>query len=75
MIFVIASLLAIIGFIGLWACGVGVFVSLICLVLKWCGVVFLASMSSWTPLIFFGGWLLSFTVAAIFGALAHGLAQ
>ena len=64
------ALVAIIAGIVTWACGVGFAVTIIALVLKWCGVPFLAGMSSWLPVQSVGGWILGAVTTAATAGLA-----
>ena len=70
---VVAIIAAIIAAICVWACGLGFVVSLVALVLKWCGVGFLAGMSSWLPLQLIGGWIVSAVVMSGSAAVAFNL--
>lgn len=61
----LALILAIIAGISVWACGIGAAVSIAALVLKWCGVSFVAGMSNWVPLQFIAGYIVSAAVALL----------
>ena len=66
----LAAIIAMIAGVIMWACGVGFSVSIIALVLKWCGVGFLTGMSSWLPVKFLGGWIASMFVTAASTSIA-----
>ena len=64
------AVIAVIAAISMWACGIGVAVSVIALVLKWCGLGLVSSMSAWLPLKFIDGWIVSFGVTLVSAAIA-----
>lgn len=70
MIKVIAGIIAVLALISIWVCGVGSMVSMGALILKWCGVGFVANMSSWLPVKFIVGYFVSFFTAAAAATLA-----
>jgi hypothetical protein len=61
----ILFIIAVLAGITMWACGMGFGVSIIALILKWCGASFVAGMSGWLPVKLLGGWILSLVVASL----------
>jgi len=72
---VLFGILAVIGGIGVWACGVGSSVSMIAVILKVCGVSFVSGMSYWTPIWFIGGIFISMIATFISSFITALLAK
>ena len=66
----VAAIIAIIALVITWASGIMIVPSLICLVLKFAGVSFLAGMSAWFPLQVFGVCVSAGLVTVVSGVVA-----
>ena len=58
----LAFIIAVIAGISIWACGIGAVVSMAAVILKLCGVGFVAGVSGWLPFQFVVGWVGSWIV-------------
>ena len=65
----LAFILAVIAGISIWACGIGAVVALVAVILKMCGVGFVAGVSGWLPFQFVGGWIGSWIVCVCAAAI------